>query len=893
MIKRVFEALFGTKSSRDIEKLQPTVQMINSLEEEYKVLSDEALRAKTAEFRKRLADGETVDDLLPDAFAAVREASRRTIGLRHFDVQMIGGMVLHSGKIAEMRTGEGKTLVATLPAYLNALPAKGVHVVTVNDYLARRDRNWMGPVFEFLGMSVGFITHDMKNSDRQQMYRCDITYVTNNEVGFDYLRDNMVVDRNERVLRPLHYAVIDEVDSILIDEARTPLIISGPSEESTDKYHVINRVVPNLKIRKVTDKEEVEAKYSGEDLAKGYDAIIDEKAHTVTLTDDGVSKAEKFLGVKNIYDDVQSEWVHHLTQALRAHHLYERDVHYVVKDGEVIIVDEFTGRLMPGRRWSDGLHQAVEAKENLVIKEENQTLATITFQNFFKLYTKISGMTGTAMTEASEFWEIYKLDVVEIPPNRPCVRIDHADSIYLNERAKFNAILKEVEEHWRKGQPLLVGTRSIEKSEKLSALLRSKGIPHQVLNAKYHEMEAQIISQAGRKGAVTIATNMAGRGTDIVLGGVPLNEADQKAVSELGGLYVLGTERHEARRIDNQLRGRCARQGDPGTSKFYLAMDDELMRLFGSDRITSIMQTLGAQEDEPIEHPIISKQIEGAQRRVEGHNFDIRKHLLDYDKVMNQQRSAVYRLRNDILDGNDITKMVSAMLDEVVDDSLDKWMPKDSYPANWDMDSLNAYYKRVFNMGFPFDRDTMASSGHEAVVSDLRAKLEELYQSRIKLFYENALDFHQIERMLLLQIIDNAWKNHLYELDQMQKSIGLRAYGQKDPLIEYQRESFGLYQGLMMRVRDQLVDYLFKIMPPPRAQQPQPQQEEIPEVREPAPVAAAKEPERPISLSTRPVQQPKKQDVKSSPLADGKIGRNDPCPCGSGKKYKKCCGQGK
>ena len=882
IMQRLMEAMFGTKSARDLEKLRPVVDRINELESDIKALSDEALRGKTAEFRQRLKDGETLADLLPEAFAVVREASHRTLGLRHFDVQMLGGMVLDSGKIAEMRTGEGKTLVATLPTYLNALPAKGVHVVTVNDYLARRDRNWMGPIFEFLGMTVGFITHDMRNSDRQQMYNCDITYVTNNEIGFDYLRDNMVVDRNERVLRPLYYAVIDEVDSILVDEARTPLIISGPSEESTDKYHIVNRVVPNLKIRKITDKEEVEAKYSGEDLTVGFDAIIDEKAHSVTLTDDGVSKAEKFLGVPNIYDDVQSEWVHHLTQALRAHHLYERDVHYVVKDGEVIIVDEFTGRLMPGRRWSDGLHQAVEAKENMPIKEENQTLATITFQNFFKLYKKISGMTGTAMTESSEFWEIYHLDVVEIPSNRPCIRVDSPDSIYLNERAKFNAIVTEVETHWRKGQPMLVGTRSIEKSEKLSALLRAKGIPHQVLNAKYHEMEAQIIAQAGRKGAVTIATNMAGRGTDIVLGGNPPNEEEQKFVFEAGGLYVMGTERHEARRIDNQLRGRCARQGDPGSSRFYLALDDELMRLFGSDRITSIMKTLGAQEDEPIEHPIISRQIEGAQRRVEGHNFDIRKHLLDYDKVMNQQRTAVYRLRNDILDGNDITKMVSTMLDEVIDDALDKWAPKDDYASTWDMDSMGAYFKRVFDMDFPFDRDAMAAAGREAVIADLRERLEAGYQSRIRVFYENGLEFHQIERMLLLQIIDNAWKNHLYELDQLQKSVGLRAYGQKDPLIEYQRESFGLYQSLMLRVRDQLVDYLFKIQPPPRVQPPQavPQGEAVPAGE---PVA-----EQPISLSSRPSPKPAGKPVVP---VDGKIGRNDLCPCGSGKKYKKCCGQ--
>ncbi|MFA5161585.1 MAG: preprotein translocase subunit SecA [Elusimicrobiales bacterium] len=876
MIQRVVESFFGTKSERDLKKLLPALDRINALEAEIKPLSDEQLRAKTAEFRERLSAGETVEDLLPEAFAVVREAARRAIGLRHFDVQMLGGMVLHQGKISEMRTGEGKTLVATLPAYLNALSGKGAHVVTVNDYLAKRDRAWMGPVFEFLGLTVGFILHDMRNDERQRMYRCDITYVTNNEIGFDYLRDNMVIDKAERVLRPLHFAVIDEVDSILVDEARTPLIISGPSEETTDKYHIVNRVTPNLKIRKITDKEEVAAKYSGEDLTKGYDAIIDEKAHTVTLTDDGVSKAEKFLGVSNIYDDVQSEWAHHLTQSLRAHHLYERDVDYVVKDGEVIIVDEFTGRLMPGRRWSDGLHQAVEAKEGLAIKEENQTLATITFQNFFKLYTKISGMTGTAMTESSEFWEIYKLDVVEIPPNKKCVRIDYADSIYLNEKAKFNAICVEIEQLWKKGQPVLVGTRSIEKSEKLAAMLRGRGIPHQVLNAKYHEMEAQIIAQAGRKGGVTIATNMAGRGTDIVLGGSPANPEEQKYVVENGGLHVLGTERHEARRIDNQLRGRCARQGDPGSSRFYLGLDDELMRLFGSDRLTSVMQTLGAEEDEPIEHPILSKQIEGAQRRVEAHNFDIRKHLLDYDKVMNQQRTAIYNLRNKILDGGDISGMAAAMIDEVLEESLSKWAAENTHVQLWDMESLTAFFRRLFGMELPYSAEDMAKCPRETLITDLRAKVEQVYQKRIQVFAENGLDFHHVERMLLLQLIDHSWKSHLYELDQLQKSIGLRAYGQKDPLIEYQKESFGMYQSMMARVRDQMVDYLFKIQPPPK---PRPAEETPPPENAPQPRAP------------RPAARPeRKPAAKSAPEAP-KTGRNDPCPCGSGKKYKKCCGQ--
>jgi len=884
MLKKILDALFGSKSERELKKLQPTVELINSLEEGIKALTDEQLKAKTVEFKERHSNGESLDLLLPEAFAVVREAGRRTLGMRHFDVQLLGGMVLHQGRISEMGTGEGKTLVAPLPAYLHAISGKGVHIVTVNDYLARRDRNWMAPLHEFLGLTVGFITHDMRNSDRQQMYRCDITYVTNNEIGFDYLRDNMVVSREERVLRPLNFAVVDEVDSILVDEARTPLIISGAPEESTDKYSIIDRIIPSLKVRMITDKEEIAAKYSGEDLAKGYDAIVDEKASTVTLTDQGIVKAEKFLGIKSLYDDVQAEWAHHITQALRAHYLFERDVDYVIKDGEVIIVDEFTGRLMPGRRWSDGLHQAVESKEHLAIKEENQTLATITFQNFFKLYNRISGMTGTAMTEENEFWEIYHMDVVEIPSNKPLRRVDAADSIYLNERAKFNAIIREIEECWKKGQPMLVGTRSIEKSEKLAAMLRAKGIPHQVLNAKYHEMEAQIIAQAGRKGAVTIATNMAGRGTDIVLGGNPADKAEQEFVVAAGGLHVIGTERHEARRIDNQLRGRCARQGDPGSSRFYLALDDELMRLFGSDRITTIMEKLGAEEDEPIEHPLISRQIEAAQRRVEGQNFDIRKHLLDYDKVMNQQRTAVYKLRNSILDGDDVTAMIDAMLAEVIEESLEKWAPVASSLQLWDMESLSAFFRRVFDMDFPLPAEEMAKIGREAAQSEIKAKIDGLYKTRVAIFAEQGVEFHQIERMLLLQLIDQAWKNHLYELDHLQKSVGLRAYGQKDPLIEYQKESFVLYQGMMGRVRDQLVDYLFKIQlpPPPR----------------PAPAAAQsrgdvaqEEGDGVPRLQRAPARAAVAEKESGGEAPIKKIGRNDLCPCGSGKKYKKCCGQ--
>ena len=861
MFTYIVDKLIGTKSERQLKKLYPVVDKINALEKDFSPLTDEELKNKTKEFKERLSKGETLDDILPEAFALVREAAKRVLGLRHYDVQLLGGMVLHSGKIAEMRTGEGKTLVATLPSYLNALTGKGVHVVTVNDYLAKRDRQWMGPVHEFLGLTVGYINHDMDNAERREMYLKDITYVTNNELGFDYLRDNMVVRAGDRVQRKLNYCIVDEVDSILIDEARTPLIISGPSDQTTDKYYIVNRMIPSLKIRKITEKDEVNAKYAGEDLSKGYDALIDEKNHTVTLTDQGVAKAEKMLGVENLYNDVESEWVHHINQALRAHHLYEKDVHYVIKDGEVIIVDEFTGRLMPGRRWSDGLHQAVEAKEHLPIKEENQTLATITFQNFFKLYNKLSGMTGTAMTEANEFWTIYKLDVVEIPSNKPCLRKDDPDIIYKTEKEKFNAVIDDVEQLWRKGSPVLVGTRSIEKSEKLSELLRKRGIPHKVLNAKYHEMEAQIISQAGRKGAVTIATNMAGRGTDIVLGGNPCDKAEQEYVAEHGGLTVIGTERHESRRIDNQLRGRCARQGDKGSSRFYVALDDELMRLFGSERIASVMTTLGMKEGESIKSRIISKQIEGAQRRVEGHNFDIRKHLLDYDKVMNQQRTAVYNLRNAILDGQSFSERISQMIEESAEELFYQFFNR-HHPKQSDFASLNTVFNRRFTLNLELSAENTASKNDKEILEDIISKIKEIYTQRANYFLEQGILFDEIERMLLLQLLDQSWKQHLYELDQLQKSVGLRAYGQKDPLIEYQKESFALYQNMMTRIRDLFVDYIFRLQLPPQRRQP----------------AVKKE-----SKETKNGETAKQEPHK--------IGRNDLCPCGSGKKYKKCCGK--
>ena len=862
MIQGVINKIFGTKSERDLKKIQHYVDKANALAADMEKLTDDQLKAKTQEFKDRLANGETLDDILSEAFAVVREAAKRVIGLRPYDVQLLGGIVLHQGKIAEMRTGEGKTLVAVMPSYLNALTGKGVHVVTVNDYLAKRDRQWMGPIHEFLGLSVGFIGHDMENNERREMYQKDITYVTNNELGFDYLRDNMVISRADRVLRPLNYCIVDEVDSILIDEARTPLIISGPSDQSTDKYYIVNRLIPSLKVRLITEKDEVKAKYEGVSLDEGVDAIIDEKAHTATLTDTGIAKAENFLNVKNLYDDVQSEWVHHINQALRAHHLYERDVDYVVKDGEVIIVDEFTGRLMPGRRWSDGLHQAVEAKENLPIKEENQTLATITFQNFFKLYNKLSGMTGTAMTEANEFWQIYKLDVVEIRPNRPSRRIDYPDLVYLTERAKFNALVEEVEELWKKGAPVLVGTRSIEKSEKLSQMLRQKGIPHKVLNAKYHEMEAQIISQAGRKGAVTIATNMAGRGTDIVLGGNPATKEEQNAVIALGGLHVIGSERHESRRIDNQLRGRCARQGDPGSSRFYVALDDELMRLFANtDRMAAILSHAGMHEAEAIESRMLTKRIEGAQRMVEGRNFDIRKQLLDYDKVMNQQRTAVYGIRNAILDGENMANKSHQMMEEIVAELVEQYY-NPQHPQRSDYGALNTGLHRFFPLPFEYTPQAVGKKTQEELVNDIMNTVKELYAQRTLYFAEQGIDFAEVERMLLLQIIDTAWKQNLYELDQLQNSVSLRGYAQKDPLIEYQKESYKLYESMMNRIRDLMVSYIFRLQLPPRQT-----------AAERAQAAAAKNPDRDQNA---PIQK--------------RIGRNDPCPCGSGKKYKKCCG---
>jgi len=918
MVGSILRKIFGSKAQRDVKRLEPVVELVNSLEPAISKLSDEELRAKTDEFRRRVSEkakqygGElesaenrlkeavspeerqkakdelrkvrnaVLEDVLPEAFAAVREVAKRTLNMRHFDVQIIGGAVLHEGKIAEMATGEGKTLVATLPVYLNSLGGYKTHLVTVNDYLAKRDAEWMGPIYKFLGLTVGLIQHDMSPSERRMAYSCDVTYVTNNELGFDYLRDNMSHSLEECVLGKLEYAIVDEVDSILIDEARTPLIISGPAEESTNKYYIIDRVVPRLKGKFVTEEEEVEAKYKGLDLEKGYDYIVDEKAGTGTLTELGVKKCERMLGIDNLYDDIQSEWAHHINQALRAHNLFKRDVDYVVKDAQVVIVDEFTGRLMPGRRWSDGLHQAIEAKENLRIAEENQTLATITFQNYFKLYDKLAGMTGTASTEAEEFWKIYGLDVVVIPTNKPLIRTNYPDVIYKTEKEKFEAVVREIEELYKVGRPVLVGTRSIENSEKLGEMLKRRGIPHNVLNAKYHEQEAQIVAQAGRKGTQTIATNMAGRGTDIILGGNPPDPSEHNEVVELGGLHILGTERHEARRIDNQLRGRAGRQGDPGSSRFYLALEDELMRLFGSQRIAQVMDRLGLEEGQDIQHPLITRAIERAQRKVEAMNFDIRKQLLEYDNVMSKKREVVYKWRRRILEGANLRDDILAMLEDLIDDKIMLYAPANVYPEQWNLEAISEWLKRSFNISFSVPPEDLKRMKQETLGKLIAERINQAYDEREREMGEEMMRF--IERMVTLQVVDTRWKDHLYDMDKLREGIGLRAYGQKDPLIEYQKESEWAFDTMQQHMREEISDYIFrvKVVAQEARARPMPRREMAQGVapgggryREmPAREAA-------VSASSIPAPFPKRR----------KIGRNDPCPCGSGKKYKKCCGR--
>ncbi|MBI3318580.1 MAG: preprotein translocase subunit SecA [Candidatus Omnitrophica bacterium] len=960
MLNWVLNKVVGSQNERILKSLLPHASRVSALEPSFKGLSEAELRSKTGEFRRRLkgrieelgggllpdgsvpldgidpenedaikeerkrrlkAEERALEELLPEAFACVREAARRSVSMRHFDVQLVGGMVLHQGKIAEMATGEGKTLVATLAATLNALLGRGVHIVTVNDYLAKRDRNWMGPVYEGLGLTVGVIQHAMGPAERKAAYGCDITYGTNNEFGFDYLRDNMAVDLSECVQRRLSYAIVDEVDSILIDEARTPLIISGPAEESTEAYYQIDRIIPQLE--------------------KGTDYQVDEKAHSAVLTEEGVKKAEKLLDVGNLYEDKNVVLVHHIQQALRAHALYHRDVDYMIKEGQVVIVDEFTGRLMPGRRWSDGLHQAVEAKEGVRIERENQTLATITFQNYFRMYDKLAGMTGTASTEAAEFHEIYRLEVVTVPPNQRLIRTNHPDVVFKTEREKFQAVVEEIAHLHASGRPVLVGTVSIEKSERLSELLKRKGVPHHVLNARYHEQEAQIVAQAGRHQAVTIATNMAGRGTDILLGGNPdflaaaeiqrrvdgdpelqlpaeevarIREQMQAQVQKehdqvvsLGGLHVLGTERHESRRIDNQLRGRSGRQGDPGSSRFYLSLEDELIRIFGENRLLEWTKA-AIPEGEAIEHPWLTRAIETAQKRVELHNFEIRKRLLEYDNVMNRQREVIYKERRNVLEGRDLKEKILEMVEEAAEGLLLRFAPDHQDPEEWDLQGLKGSAGNSFGIELQLE-EAPAPSGkgrkridREDWEEKLKEAAHQAYESR-----EAALGKDQMRRLeqwVFLQVIDSKWKEHLYAMDHLREGIGYRVYGQQDPLVEYQHEAFEMFTGMVQSVRSELVELIFRIQPVglqqaagaeggaatvlwPAARIFEPTAFVHPE----APSAAVQAPSALNPPSESPLGLPVEEGLREPVRRDHpKVGRNDPCPCGSGKKYKKCHG---
>ncbi|MDP3716840.1 MAG: preprotein translocase subunit SecA [Acidobacteriota bacterium] len=976
MFGQLLTKVLGSQNDRDLKKLRPRVAEVNEFEARIKTLSDDQLKGKTAEFRTRLANGETINDLLPEAFAVVREGGRRILNMRHYDVQLIGGMVLHQGTIAEMKTGEGKTLVATLPAYLNALEGKGVHVVTVNDYLARRDSEWMGRLYRFLGMSVGVIQHDLNDQQRQVAYGCDITYGTNNEFGFDYLRDNMKFDLGAMVQRGHHFAIVDEVDSILIDEARTPLIISGPAEESTDLYYEVDRIIPKL-----TRGEVHQGQTKGEDrdrLEASGDYVVDEKNKTATLTETGMAKAEQLLSHRmqpgGLYDPANMPLLHHVQQALRAHVHYKLDVQYMIKDGGVVIVDEFTGRLMPGRRWSDGLHQAVEAKEGVKIERENQTLATITFQNYFRKYKKLSGMTGTAETEAPEFAKIYKLDVMVIPTNRVMSRIEEPDLVYRTEAEKWGAIVDDIIKRQEEGRPALVGTVSIEKSERLSSMLKKRGTKHIVLNAKYHAQEAEIVAQAGRKDAVTIATNMAGRGTDILLGGNPeymarqqsLNEEvaekvakgeekyidddefvnffhvdsfyrvkradwdrifthfksqceeEHKQVVNLGGLHIIGTERHEARRIDNQLRGRAGRQGDPGSSRFYLSLEDDLMRIFGSDRISGLMQRLGMEEGVPIEHGMVSRAIERAQKQVEAQNFSVRKHLLEYDDVMNKQRESVYTLRREILEGkihlseeevSDIRGYVMATAEELFDEKVEEFMGPEVETEEWDLPALQRDTAQLFALG----DDDFASLKYDEMNADeirdaLWAKIVARYVDKENIVPREILT--RVERDLMLQIVDQQWKDHLYSLDHLKEGIGLRGYGQRDPLVEYKKESYALFKDMRRRIEEEIVRYLWWLKPVVEREgaeptlavpaRPAPKKPaalnynnpaaERPSVFTQPPAAAAGMPDD-LTQERAPARVGGDDaPIKTVKRDEPKVGRNDPCWCGSGKKFKKCHG---
>ncbi len=879
-------------NAREIKRLQRIVDLINKYEPEMQTLTDSRLRAKTQEFRDRLEGGETLDDILPEAFAVVREAAVRVLGMRPFDVQLMGGIVLHQGRIAEMKTGEGKTLVATMPAYLNALSGQGVHIVTVNDYLARRDSEWMGGIFRFLGLKVGLIVHDLPLEARQQAYAADVTYGTNNEFGFDYLRDNMVLDASEMVQRELNYAIVDEVDSILIDEARTPLIISGQAEKPTELYYKIARVIPRLQ--------------------RDVDYQVDEKLHTVALTEAGTHKVEKLLGIDNLSDESNLEIAHHVYAGLRAHALMKRDRDYVVKDGKVIIVDEFTGRLMFGRRFSEGLHQAIEAKEGVKIEREAQTLATITFQNYFRMYKKLAGMTGTAATEEEEFRKIYGLDVVVIPTHKPMIRVDHPDVVYRTEQGKFNAVIEEIAECHKRGQPVLVGTISIEKSEILSRMLKKRGIPHQVLNAKYHEQEAKIIAQAGRLGMVTIATNMAGRGTDIMLGGNPEylakeellrqgyppevvveageygapsspevararekyrelvlqfkkeTDAEHEKVVALGGLHIIGTERHESRRIDNQLRGRAGRQGDPGSSRFYVSLEDDLMRLFGSDNIMGIMDKLGMDDSIPVEHSLVSRSIEAAQKKVESRNFDMRKHVLEYDDVMNQQREVIYAQRRRVLLGEDLQDSIREMIEKVISKLVTRYTSEGKYPEDWDLQGLIAAGEQIFLRPGVLDVDELVSLGsRDAIKERLLEEAEAHLQAREKELGAETL--RDLERFILLRVVDAKWMDHLDAMDQLRQGIGLRAYGNADPLVEYRFEAYNMFQEMIDSIQEDVVRYLYRVNLVPAREERRPRQ----------------------VVENRGEEEQRPQPVR----VQQQVGRNDPCPCGSGKKYKRCCGR--
>ena len=907
----IVEKILGSHSKHELKRIRPIVNAVLELEDKYRAMSEEELKAVTPALKERLANGETVDDILPDAFAAMREASDRVLGMRHFPVQIVGGIVLHQGRIAEMKTGEGKTLVATLPAYLNALTGEGVHIVTVNDYLARRDSEWMGKVYRYLGLSVGLIVHDLDNDKRRQAYADDITYGTNNELGFDYLRDNMVIYKNQMVQRGFAYAIVDEVDSILIDEARTPLIISGPGDKSTDMYELADKFVRTLKMYKARELDDKEL----DDELDG-DYIVDEKAKTATLSPSGVKKAEAFFHLQNLMDPDNLTTLHHINQAIRAHGIMTRDVDYVVKNGEVIIVDEFTGRLMIGRRYNEGLHQAIEAKEHVKVERESKTLATITFQNYFRQYRKLSGMTGTALTEEEEFREIYKLDVVEIPTNRDMIRDDHHDVIYRTEPAKFNSVIDQIVECHGRGQPVLVGTISIEKSELLSKMLKKRGIRHEVLNAKYHEKEAEIIAQAGKRGAVTIATNMAGRGTDIVLGGNAeymakadmrkegcsdeliseatgfaetdnediLNarrmyqeyyrrhkaETDEEAeeVREAGGLFIIGTERHESRRIDNQLRGRSGRQGDPGESRFYISLEDDLMRLFGGDRIQGLMSTLGIDEEQPIENRMITRSIENAQEKVEGRNFGIRKNVLQYDDVMNRQREIIYGQRRRVLDGESMRDYVVQMIGESIDNAFDQFLG-DPVHDNWNLSGLRDYFLGWLTgeTDYHYTRDELQDLDKEELKEDLKNRAMEIYERREKEFGEELM--RELERVILLRVVDEKWMDHIDAMDQLREGIGLRAYGQRDPVVEYRIEGFDMFDEMVASIREDTVRLILTV---------QVRREEEPKREQVArPMVAShggddsEEKKKPVRVAKKP-------------------GRNDPCPCGSGKKYKKCCG---